>query len=77
MADRTIPTDNTARHKVSHESLAVRPKDAAKLLGIGERLLWSLTNRGEIPCVRLGRCVIYPVDQLRTWLGSRAEGGKQ
>ena len=55
--------------------LAMRPKQAAKALGIGERLLWSLTNRGEIPCVRVGRCVIYPVDLLREWLAEQAEGG--
>ena len=40
--------------------LALRPREAALALGIGARLLWSLTNRGEVPHVRLGRAVIYP-----------------
>ena len=56
--------------------LSLRPKDAAKALGIGERLLWSLTNRGEIPHLRFGRAVVYPVDLLREYLAQQAKGGK-
>lgn len=55
--------------------LALRPKEAARALGIGERLLWEMTNRGEIPCVRIGRCVVYPVALLNEWLAGQAEGG--
>ena len=57
--------------------LAVRPREAAKLLGISERLLWSKTNVGEIPHVRVGKAVLYPVDLLRDWLadGARKRGG--
>ncbi len=56
--------------------LALRPKDAARALGIGERLLWSRTNAGEIPCVRIGRAVVYPVDLLRDYLAQQAKGGR-
>ena len=35
--------------------LALRPKQACQALGIGQRLLWSLTNRGVIPHVKLGK----------------------
>lgn len=52
--------------------LALRAKDAASLLGISPRLLWSLTNRGEVPHLRLGRAVLYPVDDLRRWLSEQA-----
>ena len=51
--------------------LALRPKDAAVALGISERLLWTLTKAGEIPCVRLGRAVTYPVATLDAWLRDR------
>ncbi len=53
--------------------LALRPKDAARALGIGERLLWSKTNSGEIPCVRIGRAVVYPVNLLRDYLDQQAK----
>lgn len=54
-------------------SLALRPKEAARALGIGERLLWSKTNSGEIPCARIGRAVVYPVNLLRDYLDQQAK----
>jgi len=53
--------------------LALRPRDAAQALGIGTRLLWTLTNRGEIPHVRLGAAVLYPVEALRRFLAEAAD----
>ena len=52
-------------------SLDLRPREAAKALGIGERLLWSKTNSGEIPHLRVGRAIIYPVDLLRDWMAEQ------
>ena len=57
--------------------LALRPKEAARALGISARLLWSMTNRGEIPCVRIGRCVTYPVAMLKNWLNEQANNSKE
>ncbi len=54
----------------SDERIAMRPKEAAKLLGIGERKLWELTNRGEIPHAKAGRAVVYSVDALKHWLNN-------
>jgi predicted DNA-binding transcriptional regulator AlpA len=44
-------------------------------LGLGERKLWELTNCGEIPHIKLGKCVLYPVDALRDWLAKQAAKG--
>jgi len=57
--------------------LALRAREAAAALAISERLLWEKTNRGEIPCTRIGRCVVYPVDVLREWLAQQAEEGQR
>lgn len=57
-------------------ALALRPKDAAKALGIGQRKLWALTYpRGPIPSVKVGTCVLYPVAQLEAWLAEQAAKG--
>jgi len=56
--------------------LALRPKEAARALGIGERLLWSKTNSGEIPHCRIGKAGVYPVEVLERWLAEQAEGVK-
>lgn len=55
--------------------LALRPKQAARALDIGERKLWELTNRGLIPHVKLGKVILYPVDALRDWLAEQAAKG--
>jgi excisionase family DNA binding protein len=55
--------------------LALRPQEAAKALGIGTRLLWSLTNQGLVPHVRCGKAILYPVEQLREWLAAQSKGG--
>ena len=52
--------------------LAMRPREAAKALGISERLLWEWTDRGIIPHVRLGKAILYPTDSLREWLQRQA-----
>lgn len=58
--------------------LALRPREAAKALGISARLLWSKTNAGEIPHCRIGRAIVYPVELLREWLAEQArKGGKR
>lgn len=65
----------------SVESLALRPREAAKALGISERTLWGLTTpRGPIPCVRIGQgkrqTVLYPVVELQAWLRRQADEAK-
>lgn len=56
--------------------LALRPREAAKALGISERLLWQLTKDGHVPCVRLGdgkrKSVLYPLAQLQEWLKDKS-----
>lgn len=56
--------------------LALRPRDAAKALGISPRLLWQLTHDGHIPFVRAGRTVLYPTADLQAWLSRQAEPGR-
>jgi excisionase family DNA binding protein len=46
----------------------VRVREAAEMLGISERLLARLTKNGEVPIVRLGTAVVYPVAGLEEWL---------
>jgi excisionase family DNA binding protein len=55
------------------ERLALGVEEAAKALGISSRTLWTLTKKGKVPCRRVGRRVLYPVELLREWL--RSGGG--
>lgn len=66
-----LPAESAdARPDVS--AIGLRARDAARLLGISERLLWQLTNAREVPHLRLGRAVIYPRRLLERWLEEQA-----
>jgi len=53
-------------------ALALRPREASLALGISERTLWTLTAAGKVPHVRLGKAILYPIDELRRWLSAAA-----
>lgn len=55
---------------MSDSCLLVKPDKAAELLTISPRKLWELTNRGEVPCVRIGKSVRYLPEDLRAWIDS-------
>ena len=63
--------------RIGSGALALRQPAAAKALGFSQRLLWQLTNDGEIPCVRVGtgkrKLILYPVEMLQEWLRQQAE----
>jgi len=66
------PTNMQKKREPETPHLAMRMREAAKALGISERLLWEWTDRGQIPHVRIGKAILYPVDVLRRWLDERA-----
>lgn len=48
--------------------LLITSREAATLLSISERTLWTLTNKGDLPCVRIGRSVRYDPRDLEVWI---------
>jgi excisionase family DNA binding protein len=48
--------------------LLLTARQAAAALTISERTLWSLTRRGELPCLRIGRSVRYSRRDLFEYL---------
>jgi excisionase family DNA binding protein len=61
---------------VSNHTPLLRPKDAADLLAISPRKLWSITRAGEVPHIRIGRNVRYCPTDLATWIEDRKQGGQ-
>ncbi len=53
------------------DRLALRPKEAAQVLGLSERSLRALLP--QLPHVRAGGAVLLPVDLLREWLRTHAD----
>ena len=57
----------------SEGKLVLNAKETADKLGISTRLLWSETKAGNVPHVRIGGRVVYPVAELMSWLENQAE----
>ncbi len=49
-----------AMESVVDEGLVLSVSDAAEALGVSEDLVYELTQRGELPCLRLGRRKVIP-----------------
>ncbi len=54
------------------EPLCLRVRQAAVVLGLSPAQTYAMTRSGELPSVRVGRAVLVPVAELRTWLSQRA-----
>lgn len=52
------------------DALLLTPREAARLLSISTRTLWSMSDRGEIPVVRIGRSVRYYRAALVEWIAN-------
>ncbi|MEE2707788.1 MAG: helix-turn-helix domain-containing protein [Planctomycetota bacterium] len=57
-------------------ALLLTPKQAAESLSISPRKLWALTASGEIPHVRIGRCVRYDFADLQQWIADHRRRGR-
>ena len=51
-------------------------RQAADALSISPRKLCEMTKQNEIPHVRLGKCVRYPLVDLRRWINDQCQGGE-
>jgi len=58
--------------------LLVTPREAAKVLSVCEKTLWTLTKCGELPAVRIGRRGIrYDVRDLQDFIDRQKTAGSR
>ena len=48
--------------------------EAAEVLGVSDDLIYELTARGELPCVRLGRRKVIPTVAIQAVIDGCLEG---
>jgi excisionase family DNA binding protein len=51
-------------------------KEVAEMLSISQRTVWSMTNAGEIPCVRIRKRVLYRLEHVQGFIEKKTEGEK-
>ena len=50
------------------EKMLLKPSEVTKVLGIGRSLVYELIAQGQIPSVRLGRCIRVSSASLEEWI---------
>ena len=48
-------------------------REASQLLGLSERYLWTLRQRGELTFLRVGNRIKYRIQDLRKWAEQRLQ----
>ena len=72
-----VPSKQCRKPRSSKRANQVDPllldaESAAVLLNISTRFLWTLTNIGAIPSVKISRRVLYRQEHLIAWLDAGA-----
>lgn len=76
-ADSEAQTDFNTPLEGLQDKLALRPRELAAVLGIGNNAAYTLIHRQDFPAVWIGRNCIIPVDGLRRWLDKQTEGAEK
>ncbi|MBE3145069.1 MAG: helix-turn-helix domain-containing protein [Planctomycetes bacterium] len=67
--------NTVTKNKPETPCLSMRRREAAAAIGISVGELDTWTKKGIIPCVRVGRIVLYPVSTIWDWLNKQAQQG--
>ena len=67
------PTNKIFENEPKIPCLSMRRREAAAAIGISVGELDNWTKKGIIPCVRIGKIILYPADLLRDWLKQQAQ----
>jgi len=59
------------------EPLLLRADEAAIVLGIGRTKVFEMLACGELPAIKIGRCVRVPKDRLEKWIDEQANAHAQ
>lgn len=59
------------------DRMALRLREAAQALGISQRTMWDLVDRGEIKSFRASRNIhLVQVTELKRWMDERTAAGQ-
>ena len=61
------------------EQLLLKPREVAEALRIGRSLVYGMLASGELPSIRVGRCIRVPKASLEKWINdhenAKGKGG--
>jgi excisionase family DNA binding protein len=61
------------RQRALVEPLLLRADEAAIVLGVGRTKVFEMLASGELPAIRIGRCLRVPKDRLERWIDEQSD----
>ncbi len=58
------------------QRLLLRAEEVQEALGLGRSKTYQLIASGELPVVRIGRCVRVPAEALQLWIDDKIKSGE-
>ena len=55
------------------EKQLLKPMEVSRVLGIGRSLVYELIATGDLPSIRIGRCIRVSSEALDQWIKDRQE----
>jgi excisionase family DNA binding protein len=56
------------------EELLLKPAEVAETLRVGRSLVYEMFSTGELPSIRVGRCIRVPRVALDRWIADHVTG---
>jgi excisionase family DNA binding protein len=56
------------------DKLLLKPTEVAEVLRIGRSLVYGMLASGQLPSIRVGRCIRVPSASLEDWLKAQEKG---
>ena len=53
------------------DRLLLKPTEVAEILRIGRSLVYGMLATGELPSIRVGRCIRVPKASLEKWISDQ------
>jgi len=53
------------------DKLLLKPTEVAEVLRIGRSLVYGMLATGELPSIRVGRCIRVPKESLEKWISDQ------
>ena len=58
---------------LNSDRLALRPTEAADLIGVSRSTMYGLIAARAIPSVKIGGCTRLPLDALKAWINGQVK----
>ena len=59
------------------EKLLLKPCEVTQILGIGRSSFYELVAQGELPSIRIGRCIRVPSESLEKWIQDKEKQSEE